>query len=215
VESTQDQIVELVSSSAVLQALNRHSSHTKKSDPESKAAKSPMKSITKSPSKAPRDEVEGKGESKTRLVRRRHAIESSNDAGPSSPQRTARTKSPSPGKKRVSDTLASRSVFGEEEEDESMPPEDEEEPHHSSDSRLDPTNTPSRSRMSKPDPPPDDDEGMDEDKTPEPSPPPAPSQKTQQEKDEDEEEVLAKKREEMKRKMGAGGGGRLVRRRFG
>jgi len=211
--TTNEQIVELVSSSTVLEAINRHSSHAKQAASTTIKAKSPRRAAARSPVLA--SEVEEKGEggesNKSRLVRRRPgATTESENAGPSSPRRTTRTKSPSPIKR--TETHVSRSVAHEDAEDESMPPEEEEE--HRSSTPAPAAPSPPRSRKKKATPPPAEDEEMGDEKSPTP-PAPIPSQKTQQEKDEEEEEDLARKREEMKRKMGAGGGGRLVRRRFG
>lgn len=212
--STNDQIVELVSSSTVLEAINRHSLHTNKSASGTTKAKSPKKAVVKSPTPARVEEKEEGGKSsKSRLVRRRPgAITKPEDAGPSSPKRITRTKSPSPIKTRT-EKHVSRSVPHDDIEDDSMPPEEEDEEHRSS-TPAPSAPSPHRSRKKKASPMPTEDGEMDEDKSPTP-PAPVPSQKTQQEKDEEEEEDLARKREEMKRKMGAGKGGRLVRRRFG
>jgi hypothetical protein len=212
--TTNDQIVELVSSSTVLEAMNRHSSHTRKTAAVKTQTKSPQKKA-KSPSPAAVEREAGE-HSQSRLVRRipGNALKQ-NDAGPSSPRRSAKTKSPSPVKSRTTVTHATRAVILDDDEDESMPPEDQEDDARSPTPVPDPTPSPPRSRKKKASPPLEEDEDMNEEKSPTPPPPSAPSQKTQQEKDEEEEEELAKKRAEMKRRMGAGGGGRLVRRRFG
>ena len=212
-KTTTEQIVELVSSSTVLEAINRHSLHSNKSSSETTKVKSPRKAAIGSPIPAGGVEKEDSAESsKSRLVRRRPAASTKPEhAAPSSPKRSTRTKSPTPVTAR-NETHVSRSVVQEDAEDESMPPEEEDEDHRSSTPGPS-ASSPARSGKQKASPVPADEE-MDEDKSPTP-PGPRPSQKTQQEKDEEEEEDLAKKREEMKRKMGAGGGGRLVRRRFG
>lgn len=207
--TTTEQIVELVSSSTVLGAINRHSLHSNKSSSDTTKVKSPKKATSGSsipPAGVEKEDSADK--SKSRLVRRRPGAGAKpEDAGPSSPERTTRNKSPTP-----IETMVSRSMVQEDAEDESMPPEEEDEDHRLS--TPGPTaSSPARSGKQKASPVPTDEE-MDEGKSPTP-PAPIPSQKTQQEKDEEEEEDLAKKREEMKRKMGAGRGGRLVRRRFG
>jgi len=213
--TTTEQIVELVSSSTVVEAINRHSLHSNKSSVKTTKVKSPRKAAFESPVPAGEVEKEDNGESsRSRLVRRRPGASTKpEDAGPPSPKRTARTKSPAPVIART-ETHVSRSVTHDDAEDESMPPEEQEDHKHRSSTPEPSSPSPGTPRKQKLNPSPEDDEEMDEDKSPTPTAP-IPSQKTQQEKDEEEEEDLAKKREEMKRKMGAGGGGRLVRRRFG
>jgi hypothetical protein len=156
--TTNDQIVELVSSSTVLEAINRHSLHTKASASATAKAKSPKKAVVKSPTPARVEEKEEGGESsKSRLVRRRPgAITKPEDAGPSSPERTARTKSPSPIKARI-DTHASRTAAHDDMEDDSMPPEEEDEEHRSS-TPVSSAPSPARSRKKKASPIPTEDE---------------------------------------------------------
>lgn len=218
--STDDQIVELVSSVTVLEAVNRHS-HVPKAKPTSAAIthKSPKRKTARPSPPAEESEMEEKsGEgSKSRLVRRRSGPSKPDSLGPSSP-RQAKTRSPSPVKASAKGKASTRFTPDDEVDEPDVREEEEEEDYRSSSPAPAPAPAPSppRSRLKKAvTPPAEEDQDKAEEHSPIPPAPSAPSQKTQQEKDEEEEEALARKREEMKRRMGAGGGGRLVRRRFG
>jgi len=218
--STDDQIVELVSSNTVLEAVNRHS-HVTKAKPTSAAIthKSPKRKTARPSPPAEESEMEEKPGvgSKSRLVRRRPGPSKPGSPGRSSPEKK-RTKSPSPAKASAKGKAPTRITPDDEGDEPQVPEEEEEEDYRSSSPAPAPAPAPSppRSRLKKVvAPPAEENQDMAEEHSPTPPAPSAPSQKTQQEKDEEEEEALAKKREEMKRRMGAGGGGRLVRRRFG